>query len=124
MTLRRGDQGRARDRFQRIVAMTLTLAAVYAPLAFLPGAHRAAVRRVALALAGAMVVSASWRYALAHDVLQAAAPRGPAGRFDRFMERVLVRISQGYDRLLGLSLQVRWLVVGVMLASAARAGGC
>ena len=40
-------------------------------------------------------------------------------RFDRFMEKVLTGVNNGYDRTLGHSLNVRWLVVTIMLASAA-----
>ena len=40
------------------------------------------------------------------------------GRFDAFMERQLTRVTNGYARVLGASLRVRWIVVGVMLASA------
>ena len=46
--LRRGDHGRARDRACRSSSMTITLAAVYAPIGFVSGADRRAVPRVRL----------------------------------------------------------------------------
>ncbi len=109
----------AREIGFAIVAMTLTLAAVYAPLAFTPGRTGRLFAEFALALAGAVVVSGFVALTLSPMMCSKLLRHvDQPGRFDRFMERVLVRINQGYDRLLGLSLQVRWLVVGVMLASA------
>ncbi len=109
----------AREIGFAIVAMTLTLAAVYAPLAFTPGRTGRLFAEFALALAGAVVVSGFVALTLSPMMCSKLLRHvDKPSRFDRFMERVLVRINNGYDRLLGLSLNVRWLVVGVMLASA------
>ncbi|AOS78909.1 MULTISPECIES: efflux RND transporter permease subunit [Hydrogenophaga] len=109
----------AREIGFAIVAMTLTLAAVYAPLAFTPGRTGRLFAEFALALAGAVVVSGFVALTLSPMMCSKLLRHvDKPSRFDRFMERVLVRVNNGYDRLLGLSLNVRWLVVGVMLASA------
>lgn len=109
----------AREIGFAIVAMTLTLAAVYAPLAFTPGRTGRLFAEFALALAGAVVVSGFVALTLSPMMCSKLLRHvDKPSRFDRFMERVLVRLNNGYDRLLGLSLNVRWLVVGVMLASA------
>ena len=91
-----------------IVAMTLTLVAVYAPLAFTPGAP------------GGCLSSLRWRWrarwwcrvcgahALAHDVLAAARHNPNPHWFDRFMERWLTRLSQAYGRLLRWLVTARW----------------
>ena len=51
----------ARELVGPIVAMTITLAAVYAPIAFQGGLTGSLFREFALTLAGAVTISASWR---------------------------------------------------------------
>ncbi|WP_439518830.1 efflux RND transporter permease subunit [Hydrogenophaga sp.] len=110
----------AREIGFAIVAMTLTLAAVYAPLAFTPGRTGRLFAEFALALAGAVVVSGFVALTLSPMMCSKLLRHvDKPSRFDRFMERVLTRVNNGYDRTLGRSLNVRWLVVAVMLASAA-----
>ncbi len=110
----------AREIGFAVVAMTLTLAAVYAPLAFTPGRTGRLFAEFALALAGAVVVSGFVALTLSPMMCSKLLKHNPTpGRFDRFMERRLTALSDGYARVLGWSLNVRWLVVAVMLASAA-----
>jgi len=110
----------AREIGFAIVAMTLTLAAVYAPLAFTPGRTGRLFAEFALALAGAVVVSGFVALTLSPMMCSKLLRHvEKPGRFDRFMELVLTRMNNGYDRALSRSLNVRWLVVAVMLASAA-----
>ena len=109
----------AREIGFAVVAMTLTLAAVYAPLAFTPGRTGRLFAEFALALAGAVVVSGFVALTLSPMLCSKLLRHNPQpGRFDAFMERQLTRVTNGYARVLGASLQVRWIVVGVMLASA------
>ena len=110
----------AREIGFAVVAMTLTLAAVYAPLAFTPGRTGRLFAEFALALAGAVVVSGFVALTLSPMMCSKLLRHNPSpGRFDSFMERRLTALSDGYTRLLGWTLTVRWLVVAVMLASAA-----
>ena len=110
----------AREIGFAVVAMTLTLAAVYAPLAFTPGRTGRLFAEFALALAGAVVVSGFVALTLSPMMSSKLLRHNPnPGWFDRGMERVLVGITQAYSRTLAAALRVRWLVVGVMLASAA-----
>ncbi|MGE0098374.1 MAG: efflux RND transporter permease subunit [Hydrogenophaga sp.] len=110
----------AREIGFAIVAMTLTLAAVYAPLAFTPGRTGRLFAEFALALAGAVVVSGFVALTLSPMMCSKLLRHvDKPSRFDGFMERVLTRVNNGYDRTLGRSLSVRWLVVAVMLGSAA-----
>ncbi len=103
-----------------VVAMTLTLAAVYAPLAFTPGRTGRLFAEFALALAGAVVVSGFVALTLSPMMCAKLLRHQPQpGRFDRGMEAALQALTRGYSRLLGWSLRVRWLVVLVMLGSAA-----
>ncbi len=102
-----------------VIAMTLTLAAVFAPLAFTPGRTGKLFGEFALALAGAVIVSGFVALTLA-PMLSSKLLRhnhNPSW-FDSFMERRLTALSNGYESLLGFILtRARWVVVLVMLAS-------
>lgn len=109
----------AREIGFAVVAMTLTLAAVYAPLAFTPGRTGRLFAEFALALAGAVVVSGFVALTLSPMMSSKLLRHNPhPGWFDRSMERVLVGMTNGYRRVLTASLSLRWLVLGVMVASA------
>ncbi len=109
----------AREIGFAVVAMTLTLAAVYAPLAFTPGRTGRLFAEFALALAGAVVVSGFVALTLSPMMSSKLLRHNPhPGWFDRSMERVLVGMTNGYRRVLTASLNLRWLVLGVMVASA------
>ncbi|MDZ7591228.1 MAG: efflux RND transporter permease subunit [Rubrivivax sp.] len=103
-----------------VVAMTLTLAAVFAPLAFTPGRTGRLFSEFALTLAGAVLVSGFVALTLTPMMCSKLLRHNPApGRFDRGMEAALVRLTAGYTRVLRWTLGARWLMVAVMLASAA-----
>mgnify|MGYP001493305022 CR=1 FL=1 len=103
-----------------IVAMTLTLVAVYAPLAFTPGRTGRLFIEFALALAGAVLVSGFVALTLSPMMCSLLLKHNPKpGRFDRFMERALTALENAYGLLLSRVLHGwRWLVVCVMLACA------
>jgi len=108
----------AREVGFAIVAMTMTLVAVYAPLAFAPGRTGRLFTEFALALAGAVVVSGVVALTLSPMMSSLLLKHNPApNRFDRGMERVLQSITRGYGRALTWSLGRRWLVVAVMVGS-------
>ncbi len=130
----------AREIGFAIVAMTLTLVAVYAPLAFTPGRTGRLFVEFALALAGAVVVSGFVALTLSPMMCSLLLKHNPKPNwFDRSMERWLTALSNGYGRLLrwvvtarwgagkegsggglrGAVFQARWLVVAVMVASGA-----
>ncbi|GAA4420582.1 efflux RND transporter permease subunit [Acidovorax lacteus] len=123
----------AREIGFAVVAMTLTLVAVYAPLAFTPGRTGRLFMEFALALAGAVLVSGFVALTLSPMMCSLLLKHNPKpNRFDRTMERWLTALSDGYGRLIrwvitaragtgwgGALLQARWIVVGVMLASGA-----
>lgn len=103
-----------------VVAMTLTLAAVFAPLAFTPGRTGRLFVEFALTLAGAVIVSGFTALTLTPMMCSKLLRHNPApGRFDRMMEAVLVWITARYTGALRVVLGQRWLVLGVMAASAA-----
>ena len=101
-----------------VVAMTLTLAAVFAPLAFTPGRTGRLFSEFALTLAGAVVVSGFVALTLTPMLCSKLLRHNAApGVFDRGMERALTAMTRGYTGALRWSLRHRWLVVCVMLAS-------
>jgi multidrug efflux pump len=102
-----------------VIAMTLTLAAVFAPLAFTPGRTGGLFREFALTLAGAVIVSGFVALTLT-PMMCSKLLRHDAnpGRLNRTIERGLLAMQRGYTGALQWSLGVRWLVVAVMLASA------
>ena len=102
-----------------VLAMTLTLAAVYAPLAFTPGRTGRLFAEFALALAGSVVVSGFVALTLSPMMCSKLLKHNAnPGWFDRGMERMLNGLTNGYAAVLAASLKVRWLVLLVMLASA------
>ena len=108
----------AREVGFAIVAMTMTLVAVYAPLAFAPGRTGRLFTEFALALAGAVVVSGVVALTLSPMMSSVLLRHNPKPNwFDRGMERVLVAITRGYDWVLSWTLRHRWVVLLVMVAS-------
>jgi multidrug efflux pump len=112
-----------------VVAMTLTLAAVFAPLAFTPGRTGRLFAEFALALAGSVIVSGFVALTLSPMMCSKLLKHvDKPGWFDRNMERVLVGITNAYGSMLHWTLSTaewgrikfsrRWLVVSVMIAAA------
>ena len=116
----------AREVGFAVVAMTLTLAAVYAPLAFTPGRTGKLFTEFALALAGSVIVSGFVALTLTPMMcsIMLKHVNNPTW-FDRTMERYLQKLSEKYGQILGWTLSSgrlmgrhisrRWLVVAVMV---------
>ena len=123
-----------------VIAMTLTLAAVYAPLAFTPGRTGRLFVEFALALAGAVLVSGFVALTLTPMMCSLLLKHNAKPWFfDRWMERLLNAttngyasvlrwlVSTGYDRShqnqgAGTSIKrfffdTRWIIVSVMVAA-------
>ena len=102
-----------------VVAMTLTLTAVFAPLAFTPGRTGRLFTEFALTLAGAVLVSGFVALTLTPMLCSKLLRHNPApNRFDRGMEVLLVALTNGYTRTLRGVLAHRWLVLVIMAVSA------
>ncbi len=102
-----------------VLAMTMTLAAVFAPLAFTPGRTGRLFIEFALTLAGAVIVSGFVALTLTPMMCSKLLRHNPKpSAFDRGMERVLVAITDGYAVTLRWVLGHRWVVLLVMLGSA------
>ena len=102
-----------------VVAMTLTLAAVFAPLAFTPGRTGRLFAEFALTLAGAVIVSGLVALTLTPMMCSKLLRHNPKpNRFDRGMEALLVDLTGAYGRTLRWVLGRRWIVLLPMLAAA------
>jgi multidrug efflux pump len=99
-----------------IVAMTLTLVAVYVPLAFSSGRTGKLFVEFALTLAGAVLVSGFTALTLS-PMMSSKLLRHEAqpGGFYLWGERALARLDAAYRRALGLALRGRWVVVALGL---------
>lgn len=104
----------AREIIGPVIAMTITLAAVYAPIGLTEGLTGALFREFAFTLAGAVFVSgivaltlspmmSSW---LLNDSVN-------EGRFAKLIEHNVGRLEHHYDRLLGHTLSARPAVLAV-----------
>jgi multidrug efflux pump len=112
----------ARELAGPIVAMTVTLAAVYTPIAFQGGLTGSLFLEFAITLAAAVVVSGlvaltlspvmSSRFVHAH---------GKEGRLTAFVNRSFDRVSRAYARALDAALGMRWSVVAVAVLVTAAA---
>ena len=101
-----------------VVAMTLTLAAVYAPLAFTPGRTGRLFVEFALTLAGAVVVSGFTALTLTPMMCSKLLRHNASpNRFDRGMEVGLVWVTARYESTLRWVLGHRWVVLLVMVAA-------
>ena len=99
-----------------IVAMTLTLVAVYVPLAFSTGRTGKLFVEFALTLAGAVLVSGFTALTLSPMLSSRLLKRQEThNRFYEFGERMLRGLDNGYRGLLTRSLRLKWVVVGVGL---------
>lgn len=102
-----------------VVAMTMTLAAVFAPLAFAPGRTGRLFTEFALTLAGAVIVSGFVALTLTPMMCsKLLRHESRPTRFDVWMEARLDRLTAAYGRALRWTLSHRWVVLLVMLVSA------
>lgn len=113
----------AREIGFAVVAMTITLAAVYAPVAFMTGRTGKLFIEFALTLAGAVLVSGFVALTLSPMMCSILLKHEEKhGRAFVAIENFLTWLSQGYRHLLTRSLQLRWLVMAVFLGVAALGG--
>jgi multidrug efflux pump len=102
-----------------VVAMTLTLAAVYAPVAFAAGRTGKLFTEFALTLAAAVLMSGLVALTLSPMMCaKLLREHEKPGRLSAALERGLDAVNEAYRRALVLSLKVRWLVVLMVFAVA------
>jgi len=102
-----------------VVAMTLTLTAVYAPLAFATGRTGRLFIEFALTLAGAVLVSGFVALTLSPMMCSKLLRHEEKhGRLFTIIERWLTAMTDGYARSLAWLLDRRWIVVVVWFVAA------
>ncbi|MEX0751587.1 MAG: efflux RND transporter permease subunit [Xanthobacteraceae bacterium] len=106
-----------------VIAMTLTLSAVYAPVAFASGRTGRLFLEFALTLAGAVLVSGFVALTLTPMMCSKLLRHNPKpGRLFSALERGFSAFDAGYRRWLIASLQMRPAVVGAAVTVAALGG--
>ncbi len=95
-----------------VIAMTLTLAAVYAPVAFMTGRTGKLFIEFALTLAGAVLVSGFVALTLSPMMCSVMLRHQTShGRLYLWSEGVLQGMTAGYRQVLGWALRHRWVVL-------------
>ena len=106
----------AREIAGPVIAMTLTLAAVYAPIGLMGGLTGTLFREFALTLAGAVVVSGVVALTLSPVMSSLLLKPGQQdGAMAHFAERVFAALMAAYAQALAFTLARRWLSAGVAL---------
>ena len=99
-----------------VIAMTLTLAAVYAPVAFTTGRTGRLFVEFALTLAGAVVVSGFVALTLSPMMCSVLLKHNPSHGFVyRVIEGFLNAITNFYSKALRVTIQFRWAVIVIWL---------
>jgi multidrug efflux pump len=111
----------AREIIGPVIAMTITLAAVYAPIGLMEGLTGSLFREFAFTLAGSVVVSGVVALTLSPMMCsQLLSGNASESRFARLAERLLTVLAASYGRLLDRTLNMRsvvLLVAGAMVAA-------
>ena len=91
-----------------IIAMTLTLAAVYAPIGFLNGLTGALFKEFAFTLASAVVISGVIALTLSPMMCSKILKKDPqSGRFAQAIDQFFMRLKDRYHKILHLALDNR-----------------
>ncbi|MER8442612.1 efflux RND transporter permease subunit [Mesorhizobium sp. M1066] len=105
-----------REIASAIVAMTMTLAAVFAPLAFTGGLTGALFREFAVTLAGSVVLSGVIAITITPMMSARLLKSGTPGRFQRIVDGTFARVEHVYERAVTGSLNYRPLTLIIVLA--------
>ena len=110
----------SRESAFAVIAMTLTLAAVYAPIGFMPGTTGKLFTEFAWTLAGAVLVSGFVALTLSPMMCaKLLRPHGAAerhGRAYRLIENFLHGLTERYRTLLAGALARWWLILALLAA--------
>ena len=103
----------ARELLGPIIAMTVTLAAVYAPIGIQGGLTGALFREFAFTLAGAVVISGVVALTLSPMMSSKMLQKGMAERgLAGWISRGFDALRRGYQQVLRTILRVKWVVLG------------
>jgi len=113
----------AREIALPVIAMTITLAAVYAPIGFVSGLTGALFREFAFTLAGAVIVSGVIALTLSPMMCsRVLATEHGGGRFSRIIDRVFDGLRRRYDHRLDRTLEYRPVTMLVLVGTMAATG--
>ncbi|WP_026060078.1 efflux RND transporter permease subunit [Pseudaminobacter salicylatoxidans] len=104
-----------REIFAPVVAMTITLAAVFAPLAFTGGLTGSLFREFAVTLAGAVVISGFVAVTVT-PMMSARLLKPGHGRFQALVDRTFDNLANRYERLVSGSLKYRPVTLLIVIA--------
>jgi multidrug efflux pump len=99
-----------------IVAMTITLAAVFAPLGFTGGLTGALFREFAFTLAGAVILSGIAALTISPMMCSRMLTHGEPSRFAKTVDRLFSRFENGYERWVSGSLNYRPVTMTVVVS--------
>ena len=106
-----------KEIFLPIVSMTITLAAVYAPIGFTTGLTGSLFREFAFTLAGAVVISGIVAVTLSPMMSsKLLKSHGSQSRFSAFVDRTFTRLENWYARRLKGSLDYRAVTLVIVAA--------
>ena len=106
----------ARELVRPIIAMTITLAAVYAPIGFQGGLTGSLFLEFAVTLAAAVIVSGFVAVTLSPVMSSRFVhPHGEQGRMTVLVNRGFELVRLAYARLLDIALGMRWTIVGAAI---------
>ena len=108
-----------------VIATTAVLIAVFVPMAFQEGNNGRLFRELAVALAGAVAISAFVALTLTPmmcSLLIKPHERGEARGFAAWIDRRLLQLSNGYKRQLARQVGRPWLFFGLMLGALVASG--
>ncbi len=112
----------SRELVGPIIAMTITLATVYAPIGFQGGLTGSLFLEFAITLAAAVVLSGIVAVTLSPVMSSRFVhPNGEEGRLTALVNRGFDLLRRGYARLLNGALEIRWAVVAAALLIVAAA---
>ncbi|PWC49030.1 multidrug efflux RND transporter permease subunit [Azospirillum sp. TSA6c] len=110
----------AREIIGPVISMTITLAAVYAPIGLLGGLTGALFREFAFTLAASVIVSGVVALTLSPMMCSIILKEGEPGRFAAFLDRQFERLAGWYERRLHGMLDYRaatlLFAVGILLS--------
>src|SRR5439155_3136024 len=103
----------ARELVGPIIAMTITLAAVYTPIGFQGGLTGSLFLEFAITLAAAVIVSGLVAVTLSPVMSSRLVhEHGQEGRLTALVNRGFDLVRNRYDKLLDGALSMRWAIVG------------
>ncbi|MFL7771467.1 MexW/MexI family multidrug efflux RND transporter permease subunit [Proteus terrae] len=107
----------AREVAGPVIAMTITLAAVYAPIGLMAGLTGALFKEFAITLAGSVIVSGIVALTLSPVMSSLMLkPKENEGRMAKIAEYVFDKLAHYYGYVLTFSLANRWLTIVFALA--------